>query len=206
MINPPNLLAIVSVGLSILAFQNQKIKINLVQYPWLMIRENQWYRLITHAFIHDDLVHLLFNMIALWSFGNYVYNSLVMITPVPEAHFYGMYMAAIVFSSISDIIKKRNNPHYGSLGASGAVSAVIFLSILLDPWTLIIILFIPCPGIVFGVIYLIYSSYMSKKNDASINHDAHFYGAVFGLIYPLFFAPEIYSNFIDHLLHPHISW
>ncbi|MDR2424125.1 MAG: rhomboid family intramembrane serine protease [Prevotellaceae bacterium] len=203
MINPPNLLAIVSVGLSILAFQNPNINKNLILYPYIMKRENQWYRLVTHAFIHGDLMHLLFNMIALWSFGNFVYNSLNMTMPLPESHFYGLYLGAIIFSSISDIIKHHNNPHYASLGASGAVSAVVFLAILFDPWTMILILFIPCPGIIFGVIYLIYCNYMSRKNNDRINHDAHFYGAVFGLIYPLFFAPEIYSKFIDLLLHPH---
>jgi membrane associated rhomboid family serine protease len=113
-----------------------------------------------------------------------------------------MYFGAIAFSSISDVAKQKDNQHYASLGASGAVSAVIFFSILLNPWTLIYVFFIPCPGIVFGVLYLIYSNYMSKKGGGIINHDAHFYGSIFGLLYPLFVEPSLYKMFLYKLLHP----
>jgi membrane associated rhomboid family serine protease len=167
-----------------------------------MVRQNQWYRIITHAFIHADWVHLIFNMIALWSFGGFVYNSLDAMTASPVLHFMAMYFGAILFSSISDMLKHRDHQYYASLGASGAVSAVIFFSILLNPWTLIYVFFIPCPGIVFGVLYLAYSNYMSKKGGDIINHDAHFYGSVFGLLYPLFVNPALYGDFIQKLLHP----
>jgi membrane associated rhomboid family serine protease len=165
-------------------------------------QRDQWYRIVTHAFIHADWMHLIFNMIALWSFGNFVFNALGYITSYPVLHFYVMYFGAIVFSSISDVIRHRNNPYYSSLGASGAASAVIFFSILLNPWTFIYVFFIPCPGIVFGVLYLIYSNYMSKKGDGRINHEAHFYGAIFGILYPLFVEPSIYKHFLYNLLHP----
>jgi membrane associated rhomboid family serine protease len=173
-------------------------------------QKNQWYRIISHAFIHADWMHLIFNMIALWSFGAFVFNSLEYIagehTKSPSwssLHFFAMYFGAIVFSSISDLAKQKNNRHYASLGASGAVSAVIFFSILLNPWTIIYVFFIPCPGIVFGVLYLVYSNYMSKRGGDIINHDAHFYGAIFGILYPLFVDPDIYKLFFDKLLHPH---
>jgi membrane associated rhomboid family serine protease len=168
-----------------------------------MVRQNQWYRIVTHAFIHADWMHLIFNMIALWSFGNYVFSSLEYMTSSPAFHFMAMYFGAILFSSISDVVKQKDNQSYASLGASGAVSAVIFFSILLNPWTLIYVFFIPCPGIVFGVLYLVYSNYMSKKGGDIINHDAHFYGSVFGLLYPLFVEPSIYKAFFYNLLHPH---
>jgi membrane associated rhomboid family serine protease len=141
-------------------------------------------------------------MIALWSFGNFVYNSLYNITDLPALHFMTMYFGAILFSSISDIIKHKNDQYYASLGASGAVSAVIFFSILLNPWTLVYVFFIPCPGIVFGALYLLYSNYMSKKGGDRINHDAHFYGSVFGLLYPLFVDTAIYKVFLYNLFHP----
>jgi membrane associated rhomboid family serine protease len=198
------LLTVLTIGVSILAFQNRDIINKLKMYPYVMARQNnQWYRIITHAFIHADWMHLLFNIIALWSFGNFVDNSVSMRTPSPVTHFMIMYFGAILFSSISDIVKHKNDPNYASLGASGAVSAVIFFAILLDPWTLLYVFFIPCPGIIFGVLYLVYSSYMSKKGGDIINHDAHLYGAVFGLLYPIFVELHIYSDFINRLLHPH---
>jgi membrane associated rhomboid family serine protease len=165
-------------------------------------QQNQWYRIVTHAFIHADWMHLIFNMIALWSFGKYVFEEFGDRTTYPALHFFTMYFGAILFSSISDTVKQKNNQYYASLGASGAVSAVIFFSILLNPWTLIYVFFIPCPGIVFGILYLVYSNYMSKKGGDIINHDAHFYGAIFGILYPLFVEPSIYTDFFHKLLHP----
>ncbi|MDR2287266.1 MAG: rhomboid family intramembrane serine protease [Prevotellaceae bacterium] len=201
-LNPSTLLTLVTVGVSILAFNNRDLLSKLIMYPYVMVRQNQWYRIVTHAFIHADWMHLIFNMIALWSFGNFVFNSLGYMTSYPTLHFMVMYFGAILFSSISDVSKQKNNQHYASLGASGAVSAVIFFAILLKPWTLIYVFFIPCPGIIFGVLYLIYSNYMSKRGGDIINHDAHFYGAVFGLLYPLFVEPSIYQVFLNNLLHP----
>jgi membrane associated rhomboid family serine protease len=201
--NPNTLLTLATVGVSILAFQNRDILNKLILFPYIMVRQqNQWYRIITHAFIHADWMHLIFNMIALWSFGNFVFDALGGMTTSPAVHFFTMYFGAILFSSISDIVKQKNNQYYASLGASGAVSAVIFFSILLNPWTLIYVFFIPCPGIIFGVLYLVYSNYMSKRGGDKINHDAHFYGAIFGILYPLFVEPSIYTHFFYNLLHP----
>jgi membrane associated rhomboid family serine protease len=205
--NPNTLLTLVTVGISIAAFNDPKISNQLILHPYTVTRQNQWYRIVTHAFIHADWMHLIFNMIALWSFGAVVFNALgnkedFPALHFPALHFFAMYFGAIVFSSISDVVKQKDNQYYASLGASGAVSAVIFFSILLNPWTLIYVFFIPCPGIVFGVLYLVYSNYMSKRGGDRINHDAHFYGAIFGILYPLFVNPAIYSHFLSALLNP----
>ena len=202
-LNPHNLLALLSVGASILAFGNREIFDRLTLKPYLVAKDGtQSYRIITHAFIHADWMHLLFNMIALWSFGGAAYAYLDFLTATPTGHFYAMYVGAILFSSIPDIVKRRNNPGYATLGASGAVSAVIFFAILINPWHMILIFFIPCPGIIFGVLYLVYSNYMSRRGGGVINHDAHFYGSLFGLMYPLFFMPELYKFFLHQLTHP----
>ncbi|MDR0558734.1 MAG: rhomboid family intramembrane serine protease [Prevotellaceae bacterium] len=203
MTNPHTLLAAVTVGASIIAFQNRKFMSEAVLYPYIMLRNNQWYRLVTHAFIHADWVHLLFNMIALWSFGSFAYSSMELLTPFPVLHFFTLYFGAVLFSSIHNTVKHRNNTQYASLGASGAVSAIIFFSILLNPWSLIMIFIIPCPGIIFGVLFLVYSSYMSKRNGDRIDHGAHFYGSLFGLFYPLIINKDIYVIFIKQLLNPH---
>jgi membrane associated rhomboid family serine protease len=200
--NPSILLLIVTVAVSIWAFQSVDVINRLILSPYLVVHRKQWYRVVTHAFIHANWMHLLFNMLALWSFGVVVIRYFGFLSDIPDIHFYIMYFAAIVLASLPDLIKRKNDFSYRSLGASGAVSAVIFSAIFFDPWSTILIFFIPCPGIVFGVLYLIYSNYMSKKGGDNINHDAHFYGAVFGFVYPLLMAPESISIFTERLLHP----
>ncbi len=201
--SPSTLLTLVTVGISIWAFNSRQILEKFIMSPYAVVHEKQWWRIITHAFIHADWMHLIFNMIALWSFGVAVEHYFSMITPMPHAQFYIMYFGAVIFSSIPDLMKKRNNPNYLSLGASGGVSAVIFAAIFFDPWNLIYIFFLPCPGIIFGVLYLVYCSYQSKKGNVDhINHDAHFYGSVFGFIYPILIEPSAIQYFIHQLMHP----
>ncbi|MDR0729243.1 MAG: rhomboid family intramembrane serine protease [Prevotellaceae bacterium] len=200
--NPFTVLTFITAGVSILAFWNRRLLNNLLLYPYIMVRKNQWYRIISHAFIHADWMHLLFNMIALWSFGEFVFHVLAGMTASPVLHAMTLYFTAILFSSLPDIVKKRNSPDYASLGASGAVSAVVFFAILADPWMMLYVFFIPCPGILFGIVYLLYSNYMSKRGGDIINHSAHLYGAVWGLLYPIFVHPGIYMDFIYKLLHP----
>ena len=201
--SPAILLTLVTVGITIWAFNDRRIVEKFIMSPYAVVREKQWWRIITHAFIHADRMHLIFNMIALWSFGIAVERYFSIITDIPYEQFYLMYFGAIIFSSIPDLMKKRNNPNYLSLGASGGVSAIIFATIFFNPWNLIYIFFLPCPGIVFGVLYLIYCSYQSKKggND-HINHDAHFYGSIFGFVYPLLLEPSTWHDFIYQLTHP----
>ena len=200
--SPSTILTLVTVGITIWAFNDRQLLQKLIMSPYAVVHEKQWWRVVTHAFIHANWMHLIFNMIALWSFGVAVEQYFSMITNIPHEQFYLMYFGAIIFSSIPDL-KKRNNPNYLSLGASGGVSAVIFAAIFFQPWSLIYIFFLPCPGIIFGALYLIYCSYMSKQggND-HINHDAHFYGSIFGFIYPLLLNPSLLQYFIQRLMHP----
>jgi membrane associated rhomboid family serine protease len=200
--NPAVIICIITAGISIWAFQNRLIVEKLIMSPHRVLYQKEWYRVISHAFIHANWWHLLFNLLALWSFGKYVVASFGYLSSVPGVHFYMLYFVGIIIAAIPDLLKHKNDLYYLSLGASGGVSAVVFSSIFFDPWNLILIFFLPCPGIVFGVLYLIYSNYMSKKGGDNINHDAHFYGAVFGFIYPLLIEPGSFSIFIDQLLHP----
>ena len=200
--NPTNLLLITTVGVSIWAFQNNNIITKLILSPYLVVHNKQWHRVISHAFIHANWMHLFFNMIALWSFGTAVEKYFGFLSGIPNVHFCIMYFSAIILASLPDLIKRKNDFSYRSLGASGAVSAVIFSAIFFNPWSTILIFFIPCPGIIFGVVYLIYSNYMSKKGGGNINHDAHIYGAVFGFLYPLLIDPQSINIFIEQLMHP----
>ena len=201
--SPSIFLTLVTVGITIWAFNNRRILEIFIMSPYVVVKEKQWWRVITHAFIHADWAHLIFNMIALWSFGVAVEYYFSEITNIPQVQFYLMYFGAVIFSSIPDLTKKRNNPNYLSLGASGGVSAVVFAAIFFNPWSLIYVFFLPCPGIVFGALYLVYCNYQSKKggND-HINHDAHLYGSIFGFIYPLILEPSLWQYFIHQLTHP----
>ncbi|MCL2649793.1 MAG: rhomboid family intramembrane serine protease [Candidatus Azobacteroides sp.] len=201
--SPAKYLTVITIGITIWAFYNRQILEKFIMSPYAVVHEKQWYRIITHAFIHANWMHLIFNMIALWSFGVAVEYYFSAITNMPRMQFYLMYFGAIIFSSIPDLVKKKNNPNYLSLGASGGVSAVVFAAIFFNPWSLIYVFFLPCPGIVFGVLYLIYCTYQSKKGNVDhINHDAHFYGSVFGFIYPLLIDPSTLQYFIYQLTHP----
>ena len=203
MTSPATLLTLLTVGISILAFYGRRIPDKLIMSPYKVVYKKQLHRVITHAFIHANWMHLIFNMIALWSFGIAVEQYFSMITSIPHVHFYIMYLGAVLVSSISDLVKHKDNPGYLTLGASGGVSAVVFAAIFFNPWHLIYIFFLPCPGIIFGALYLIYCSYQSKKGAIDhINHDAHFYGSVFGFLYPILIEPSS----IQHFIHQLVNW
>lgn len=169
-----------------------------------IVHRKQWYRIFTHAFLHANWSHLIINMIVLYSFGVSVIN-IFSLHPVfsgaPVLHFVLLYFGAIVFSSLYSLIKHKDDPHYNAIGASGAVSAVVFTSIFFLPWHLIYFFgIIPVPGIVFGIIYMIYSYKMSQKGGDNIGHDAHLWGAIFGFVYPLLIEPSLIINFFNNLL------
>ncbi len=201
--NPTLFLCIATIGVSIWAFNDRQLIDKLILSPYSVVHRKEWYRVITHAFIHADWMHLIFNMIALWSFGKAIQYYFSELTSVPYLHFYLMYFLAIIISSVPDLMQQKNNISFLSLGASGAVSAVVFAAIFFDPWHMIFIFFIPCPGIIFGVVYLLYSNYMNKRGGDMINHNAHMYGAIFGFIYPLIIEPSSIFHFINQIMHPH---
>lgn len=111
-----------------------------------------------------------------------------------------LYFGGMVAASVYDLIRYRNNPRYASIGASGAVSAVVFASIFFNPWSKIYLLgVIPIPGIIFGLLYIGYSSYMGRRQGDRINHFAHLFGALFGFLFPLLMNPSFFSVFWDNL-------
>jgi membrane associated rhomboid family serine protease len=121
-------------------------------------------------------------------------------------YYLALYIGALIFSNIPTYIKHRNDYNYRSLGASGAVSAVLFAFILLKPWQTIYLFFIPVPAIIYAVLFLVYSAYMSRKGGDHINHDAHFYGALFGIIFTILLHPDVVNIFLAELSHPHFDF
>jgi membrane associated rhomboid family serine protease len=166
----------------------------------------EWYRLLSHGFLHANWTHLIVNMLVLFIFGPVVeqYFKYYLSPGVIKFHafiFLLFYLLGIVLSSLLSLYKQRNNAWYNSVGASGAVSAIIFSYIFFNPWKMLYLYgLLPVPGIILGAVYLIYSQYMSKRNIDNINHDAHFIGAVFGLIFPIILDYRLLGNFISELL------
>ena len=190
----------VTVVVSYICFGNHELFRKLAFIPYCTVHNREWYRLITHGFVHADMTHLLVNMFTFWSFVTYMESAFGYLG-LGTGGYLGLYFGGMVAASLYDLIRRRNDPYYVSIGASGAVSAVLFTSIFLDPWGKILFFAVlPIPGIVFGVIYLAYCQYMARKAGDNVNHNAHFYGALYGLIYPAILEPSLVKGFYLSLL------
>ncbi len=207
------IIIIITVIVSIFAFRSQKVMDDLIFYPTAITHENQYYRFITYGFIHANIPHLFFNMYAFYLFGEACENSFIDIFGNSGKLFYVlMYFLALIASVIPDFLKHKNNYNYRSLGASGAVSAIVFAYILFNPLQGIGLIFIPIfiPGFLFGILFIIISYFLGKKGGTSVNHSAHIWGALFGLVFLIVFS-KIFStyplldNFINSVkgLDPH---
>lgn len=188
---------------SILAFSNRALFDKLLFDPYRIFHMKQFYRFITHALVHADWVHLGINMFVFWSFGRMVESMFQYIFGVGKGlYFYFLlYLGGVILSSLPSYGKNKDNTWYTAVGASGAVSAVLFSSILISPLSGIRFIFIPIdiPAFIFGFLYLFYSAYMSKRGNDNIGHDAHFWGAVYGLAFTLIIKPALFSGFIHQI-------
>lgn len=193
-------LIIITCLLSFIAFGNRVVMNRLIMWPPAMHR-GQFDRFITYGFVHADGTHLLFNMITLYFFGR-------AIEAFYRPYFAGMgfilfYLAALVVAMLPSYFKHKNDPNYLSLGASGAVSAVLFAYILFEPWNLIFVFFIPMPAIVYALLYTAYTVYSARRGQDNINHSAHLWGAGFGVIATIAIEPRLVPRFMQELLHLH---
>jgi len=209
------IIVIVSAVVSIMAFQNRDILVKLLFNAYQVVNRKEYYRVITHAFIHGSFIHLFFNMYVLYLFGNSVEgiftNQKIFDFYFPSLDFWGasrgylyfvlLYLGSIIFAVLPSIRKHKNDPAYNSLGASGAVSAVVMAFILLLPTKDLYLFFIPIgiPGFIFGAAYLFYEYYMSKKGGTGIAHDAHFWGAIYGLVLLIILKPAFIVNFFQQI-------
>jgi membrane associated rhomboid family serine protease len=195
------ILIVITVAVSYAAFKSPKLMDQLQFNASKIVHKKEYHRLITHAFIHANWEHLFVNMIVLFSFGsaievyfkdNFGNNAIL--------NYVLLYFGGILASNIYALIKHRNNYFYNSVGASGAVSAVLFAAIFFDPWNMIYFFgILPIPGIVFAALYLVYSYQMSTKQKDNVAHDAHFLGALFGFIFPILLNPQLFETFLDKL-------
>lgn len=193
---------IFTVATSLYAFSNgtvfHKLKFNASD-----IKSGQWYRLFSGALIHADIPHLLFNMLALWFSGNVAekfFQGATGSMAIGSLAYLAFYIAAIPMSSLYSYEKHKNDPWYNAVGASGAVSAVLFCFILLFPGSTIYVFFFPMPSWLFGILYLIGSWFMARQGRDNIGHDAHFFGAIFGILVTLIVEPRVGTLFYQYIL------
>lgn len=194
------LLIVVTALVSWMALHNRRVMDRLILWPPAIQRQHQYDRLVTHGFVHADLSHLLFNMITLYFFGRLAEQ---FFEPyIGELGFALFYLSALVVAILPTYIRHRRDPSYRSLGASGAVSAVLYAFILLKPWSMIFVFFVPLPAILYGAMYVGYSIWMDRHGDDNVNHSAHLWGAGYGVMFTLLLEPRVWPVFLQELLHP----
>lgn len=182
---------------SILCFNGTLNGNKLIFNAYQVWHRKEWYRMLTSGMIHSGWGHLFFNMLTLYFFGRVVeqYFSAAFGGVLGTVLYVVLYVSALAISSLGDLVKYRDNWNYNALGASGAVSAVLFASILFAPkmGIYIYLIPIPVPGYIFAPLYLLYCWYMAKRNMDNIGHTAHFWGAVYGLLFPIICKPDVLS-------------
>lgn len=187
--------ALVSFG----CFSNQTLFSKLYFSPYLVYQNRgEAFRFLSHGFVHADSMHLIFNMLTLFFFGPALEGSVM---SSPEFLFF--YLSAIVFASLPVYPKHKNNPNYIAVGASGAVSAIMYSCVLYYPWSTIYLkFFIPIYFILYAVGYLVYTTYQTRNAQDNIAHDVHLWGALYGLLYTAVLHPESLQLFIAQIFHP----
>ena len=193
--------------ISFLSFNNSRLMDALIFWPPAISMRRQYYRFLTCGFIHADLMHLAFNMITLYFFGRGLELFYMGRLGLQHYYFTLLYLSAIVVANIPSYIKQHDNYNYRSLGASGGVCAVLFAFILIDPWeTLQLFFSIDVPAIVYAVLFLAYTIYMSRRGGDNVNHDAHFWGALFGIVFTIAVHPDVINIFLNELSHPRFDF
>ncbi len=198
----PITLVIIAISciVSFMALKNSRLMNDLILWPPAITRQREYHRLVTYGVVHADFGHLLFNMVTLFFFGQLMEPFFTaMLGPLGFALFY---IGGLVISILPTYLKNRTNPNYRSLGASGAVSAVLFAYILLAPWQRIIVLVVPMPAIVYALLYTAYSLYMDRRGQGNVNHSAHLWGAAYGVLFTILINHRVLPHFIDALTHP----
>ncbi len=197
------------IGITVLvswqAFGNPRLLDRLILWPPAIDRQKQYDRLLTHGFIHADWSHLLFNMLTLFFFGGVVERWFA--SEAGSFAYALFYLSAIVVAILPTYASHRHDARYRSLGASGAVAAVMFVFILLEPWSKIYIFFIPIgiPAVVYAVLYVGYSIWMDRRGQDNVNHSAHLWGAAYGVMVALLIEPRVLSHFVQRVLQPSLG-
>lgn len=194
-------IVIITVLISIWAWRDPSLMDRWVMNPYKVTHQGQYYRLVTSGFLHADFGHLFFNMFSFWIFGGLIERIFLgLFGPGGAIALFVFYVIGIIVSDLPTLIKHRNNSRYNSLGASGGVSSIIFAAILFFPLQDICLYGIFCmPGFIFGILYLIYSYYESRRGAGFINHEGQFYGALFGVVCMIIVYPPVVPSFVEQI-------
>lgn len=197
------LIIIITCAVSIYAWNNPSIQARGLFNPYQVWHRKQWGRLVFSGFLHGGWIHLIFNMFTFYFFAQYVEAYFAQLVPgLSPWLFILFYLSAIVVADLPTLWKQKDNPHYNALGASGGVSAVVFASILLNPLSdLCLYGFICLPGFIFGTLFIMYSYFQGKRMADNINHEAHLWGAIYGLIFTAVIFPFAIPRFFEQISH-----
>lgn len=195
------IIILITAAISIPAFKNRNLFYKMDFAPYVIDQKKEWYRFITHAFLHGDWMHLIFNMLVLYFFGDTTQAYFIAYLGSKGIFYFIMlYVGGICFAVLPTYKKHRKDPSYHSIGASGAVSAVLFSSVIFSPSASICLWGVLCfPGIVWAILYLVYSFYESKQSRDLTNHDAHFWGAIYGVLFTFILVPQSFSSFFNQI-------
>ncbi len=189
--------------ISFLSFSNRRLMDALIFWPPAISMQHQYYRFLTCGLIHADFMHLAFNMFTLYFFGTALENYYMGELGLQHYYYPILYTSALIAANVPTYLKRKDDYNYRSLGASGAVCAVLFAFILIRPWdTVALFSFLKMPAILYAVLFLGYSIYMSRKGGDNVNHDAHLWGALFGILFTAAVHPAIMADFVNQLSHP----
>ena len=181
------------------AWKQPELHAKLMLNPYQTVQQKQYWRLLTSGFVHNNPMHLFLNLFTLFFFGAAIERIFNVYFPqVGALLFILLFVTAVIVANVPTLIKHRNNPHYNSLGASGGVSALVLSFVLFDPLRDLCLYAIIClPGYILGAIFIVYSIIMGKRGRDNINHDAHLWGAIYGVVFVLLLRPSTIQTFID---------
>lgn len=188
--------------ISIVVMNDPSQKSKLMFNAYAISKRNEWHRFVTSGFIHADFMHLLFNMYSLYSIGMVVekiFSFHEYFGKMGSLVYILLYVGGLIMSGVYSFFKHRDNPHYNALGASGAVCAVIFSYVLILPTQQLVIFIFPMPAWLFGIIFLAISWIFARRQVGIVAHDAHFWGAVWGFIFPICLKPVLWYSFLAQL-------
>lgn len=192
---------------SFIGFSNSTLVDKTIFWPYYIKRENQYYRFITSGFLHADWMHLIFNMFTLYFFGRNIEIIFSAAGLGGNLSYILLYFAGMVIADIPSYFKHKDNYNYRALGASGAVSAVIFATIVFSPWSSIYLYgALKLSAALYAVLFIVYCVYMDKKGTDNVGHNVHLWGALFGLVYTLaliaVLQPALFNGIIEELKRP----
>lgn len=199
---------VLMIAFSLYCFYDRRAMYKYLFHPYSINHNREHYRFLTHAFIHGDYIHLTFNCLALYSFGltleDYFFPQLFG-EKLGKLYYIVLFTGGIYAASLTEYYRNKNNPDYSSLGASGAISSVLFCFIVLSPLSQISFFFFPMPGWIAGVLLLGVSYYLiqRKRNTSysdNISHESHFWGAMFGILFILVVKPVLAKYFFLQVL------